>query len=131
MVDNIVRATPGPWEPTCIPTDLDPFQEIGRMLSEGSGMIYYVCAPRHPKSSADGVTVIAITGNGPTAYDNATLIACVPEMLEVIKLAYRKHHQGDDVIGWDELSDKLGDALSNAMGVEGFVNWQVELDSDN
>lgn len=45
------------------------------------------------------------------------------ELLEVVKLAYRKHHCYDDSIGWDELSDKLYCALANAMSDEGFVKW--------
>jgi hypothetical protein len=45
------------------------------------------------------------------------------ELLDAVKLAYRKHQLGDDSIGWDELSDKLGDALNNAMGPRGFVDW--------
>ncbi|MEQ8511533.1 MAG: hypothetical protein RLN67_13835 [Algiphilus sp.] len=35
--------------------------------------------------------------------------------------AYRKHHMGDDSIGWDELSQRLGDALHNALGSEDAV----------
>lgn len=122
-----INATPGPWETTYIPVDLDPLAELGRMLEGGNGYVYYVCAPKHPDSNEDGVTVVAITGNGPTGLDNATAIACVPEMLEVIKLAYRKHHLGDDSVGWEELSEKLGDVLNNAMGPENFIDWLAEV----
>lgn len=71
----------------------------------------YGCEPREgyapqPDSAQDDVLA--------NAYD----------LLEVVKLAYRKHHADDYAIGWDELSDKLGDVLSNAMGVESFVKWQ-------
>lgn len=97
------------------------------MVNQGSGRIYYVCAPQHPKSSTDGVTVIAITGNGPTSYDNATMIACVPEMLETLKSVYCKHQLNDDAIGWDELGDMLTDTLNNAMGPSGFVDWLTGL----
>jgi hypothetical protein len=118
-----VNATPGPWEPTCIPDDLDPMTELGRMLEGGKDRVYYVCAPNHPDSNEDGVTVIAITGNRQRGYDNATLIACVPEMLEMLKMVWRKHVSDDPSIGWEELGDKLGDTLSNAMGVEAFNEW--------
>lgn len=37
-------------------------------------------------------------------------------LLEACKLAYRKHHLGDDTIGWDELSERLGEALDDVMG---------------
>ena len=129
--EGTVKATPGPWEPTYIPVELDPLVEIGRMLEGGGGRVYYVCAPRHPDSGPGGVTVIAITGNGPAAYDNATLIACVPEMLEALKLVYRKHCQDDASIGWEEVGDKLGDALINAMGPTGYYEWLQELASND
>lgn len=45
------------------------------------------------------------------------------ELLEAVKLAYRKHHLGDDSIGWDELSEKLQDVLCEAMGDEAFQAW--------
>jgi hypothetical protein len=45
------------------------------------------------------------------------------ELVEAVKFAYRKHHLEDENIGWDELSDKLADALSNAMGPRGFADW--------
>lgn len=118
-----VNATPGPWEPAYIPDDLDPLAECRRMLDGGRGRVYYVCAPKHPDSNEDGVTVIAITGNGPTGRDNATAISCLPELLEAVKLAYQKHHMGRDEIGWDELSEVLHNALNNAMGANGYLEW--------
>lgn len=45
------------------------------------------------------------------------------ELLEAVKLAYRKHHLGDDTIGWNELSDTLLNALCNAMGDEAYLEW--------
>lgn len=50
-----------------------------------------------------------------------------PELLEAVKLAYRKHHLDDPDIGWDELSDKLGDALNNAMGADGYLAWMAAM----
>lgn len=93
------------------------------MLDGGRGRVYYVCAPNHPDSNEDGVTVIAITGDGPTSRDNATAISCLPELLEAVKLAYLKHHMGYDKIGWDELSEVLHNALNNAMGANGYLEW--------
>ena len=91
-----------------------------------------VFAPQHPDSQQKedgtwhGVTICrGMTGLA--KWDNATLIACTPELLEAVKMAYRKHHLGDPDIGWDELGEKLGDTLSNAMGVEGFVKWQEKV----
>lgn len=55
------------------------------------------------------------------------IMANAPELLEAVKLAYRKHHLGDPDIGWDELSEKLLDALCNAMGADGFVQWLHSL----
>lgn len=45
------------------------------------------------------------------------------ELLEAVQWAYRKHHLGDDTIGWSELSEKLLDALCNAMGADGYLAW--------
>lgn len=47
----------------------------------------------------------------------------MPQLLEATKLAYRKHHLGDDKIGWDELSEALLDALCEAMGDKAFQAW--------
>ena len=44
-------------------------------------------------------------------------------LLDAVKLAYRKHHLGDESIGWDELSGCLLDALCNEMGDNGFQEW--------
>lgn len=46
-----------------------------------------------------------------------------PELLEAVKLAYRKHYLGDDIIGWGELSEKLMNALCEAMDDEAFQAW--------
>ena len=48
----------------------------------------------------------------------------VKGLIEVMKLAYRKHHLNDPDIGWDELSDKLLDTLCNSMGNDGFQEWR-------
>jgi hypothetical protein len=44
-------------------------------------------------------------------------------LLDAVKNAYRKHHLGDDSIGWDELSEILENALCNVMGDEGYQKW--------
>ena len=44
-------------------------------------------------------------------------------LLYACQSAYKKHHKGDDGIGWEELSDILLDALCNAMGDDEFVAW--------
>ena len=43
--------------------------------------------------------------------------------LDALQSAYRKHVQADDSIGWDELGDKLLDALCNLMGNDEFIKW--------
>ena len=47
-------------------------------------------------------------------------------LLKAVKAAYRKHHLGDDSIGWDELSEIMLNALCNAMGDEEFNRWIKE-----
>ena len=120
--NGLVQATPGPWEickfapehPDALPGEVGVF------------------APLHPDSTLKddgtwhGVTICRGM-TGPAAYDNATLIACVPEMLEMLKLVWRKHVRDDATIGWEELGDRLGDTLSNAMGPDGLHNWIMEL----
>lgn len=120
--EGTVRATSGPWE-LC---------GFGRQHPDALPNEVGVFAPNHPDSRRledgtwHGITICRGM-TGPAAYDNATLIACVPEMLEMLKLVYRKHCRDDASIGWDELEDKLGNALSNAMGPEGFADWLTEL----
>ena len=44
-------------------------------------------------------------------------------LLDACKMAYRKHHLGDDRIGWEEVSDALLHALCNEMGDKAFQKW--------
>lgn len=44
-------------------------------------------------------------------------------LLDAVKAAYRKHHMGDDRIGWDELSEILFTALTKEMGDGEFNRW--------
>lgn len=48
-------------------------------------------------------------------------------LLDVVKMAYRKHHLDDMTIGWDELSNALHTELCNSMGDKGFCDWLHEL----
>lgn len=61
------------------------------------------------------------------ALAEAAWSVCGPELLEAVKLAYRKHHLGDDTIGWDELSEALHNALCNAMGDNAYLAWMNEV----
>lgn len=49
------------------------------------------------------------------------------DMLGAVQMAYRKHHLNDDSIGWEELSDRLLDALCNVMGADGHLKWLEEV----
>jgi hypothetical protein len=53
--------------------------------------------------------------------------ATVKRLEEAVQFTYRKHHMGDDSIGWDELSDILLHALCEAMGDKGFQDWLAAL----
>ncbi len=44
-------------------------------------------------------------------------------LLEVVKLAYRKHQLKDARIGWEELGDRLCDAICNEIGSDAFCEW--------
>ena len=48
-------------------------------------------------------------------------------LLDAVKMAYRKHAEDDPDIGWSELCEKLGEALSQAMGAEMFSGWLDEI----
>ena len=45
------------------------------------------------------------------------------DLLEICKIAYRKHNLNDDSVGWEELSDILYNILVNIMGDDNFSNW--------
>ncbi len=52
--------------------------------------------------------------------------------IRVLQACYRKHHCGDESIGWDELSNMIGDALWNAMGGEEYNKWlEKNLEEEN
>ncbi len=121
-----INATPGPWEVCEFSADhADALPgEVG------------VFAPHHPDSvqKEDGTwhgVTICRGMTGPAKRDNATLIACAPEMLAMLQLVWRKHVTNDPDIGWEELGDKLGDTLSNAMGIENFNDWLEGAESDD
>jgi hypothetical protein len=48
-------------------------------------------------------------------------------LIEAIKLAYRKHHLGDDSVGSTELTDELGAILADHMGDRAFQAWLKEV----
>ena len=51
-------------------------------------------------------------------------------LLEACKLAYRKHHLGDESIGWEELGTILLDAICNEIGDDGYQKWLEDLRND-
>lgn len=44
-------------------------------------------------------------------------------LLEMVQRTYRKHHLGDESIGWEELSLELCNVLCEVMGDKAFVKW--------
>jgi len=47
----------------------------------------------------------------------------VRDLFRACQMAYRKHHCGDDSIGWDELSKELYNAITNSVGDSKFIQW--------
>lgn len=45
------------------------------------------------------------------------------QLLNAVKMAYRKHHLDDSSVGWDELSNVLMITLCNTMGDKAFQTW--------
>jgi hypothetical protein len=43
--------------------------------------------------------------------------------IETLKACYLKHACNDESIGWDELTDMIGNALAQIMGDEEFCRW--------
>jgi hypothetical protein len=52
----------------------------------------------------------------------------VNTLLNAVQLAYRKHHLGDESIGWEELGEVLHDALCEAMGDDGYIDWLEQVE---
>ena len=50
-------------------------------------------------------------------------------LLHACMAAYVKHHLGNDEIGWSQLSDILGDAISNELG-DRFQLWLEQVSSE-
>jgi len=82
--------TPGPlklavWDEMA----KDPVEMFRNHISHGSGLIWSVWAPNHPKTvgchprPVHAVTT-CITGNGPTSEANATLYAAAPALAEAL-----------------------------------------------
>lgn len=108
------------------------------MLTKSAGKaLYGVTIPQEGKASEDEPRIVALTGNGPTSAENAQFITMAHEimprlvdelrqsrhLLPVLQQVYRKHVLGDDGIGWQEVSDALHTALTEAMGDHGFQAW--------
>jgi hypothetical protein len=50
------------------------------------------------------------------------------QMLEALKLAYRKHSCGEESLGWTEVTDVILNAICEAIGDEGYQAWVETLD---
>jgi hypothetical protein len=50
----------------------------------------------------------------------------IKSAVDAIKLAYRKHHLGDESVGWEELSDFLHNTMCNILGDEEYNEWVEE-----
>ena len=93
-------------------------------------LIYGISTPEENKNSALNKLHPVVT-----PYNADKIIRqrdeIIQDLLEACQWAYRKHHLNDNNIGWSELSDRLLDALCNAMGNHGFDNWLHDLTTQN
>lgn len=75
----------------------------------------------------DGLTICVVYGRDPENTEqlarDAELIAAAPRLLNAVMLAYRKHHLGDESIGWEELASELRMTLDEALGVPAVLEW--------
>jgi hypothetical protein len=49
--------------------------------------------------------------------------------LNALKIVYRKHHKGDERIGWQEMDEHVLGALLKLMGTDGYMKWANSLDT--
>lgn len=50
------------------------------------------------------------------------------QLLAALQLCYRKHVQGVDDIGWDELGETMHDTLADVMGDDAYCAWLATAD---
>ena len=78
----------------------------------------------HPLQDSDVLNQPGSTLKGYRVGDNRSRTQYVSQrLLKVVLLAYMKHHKGQDVIGWEELSDEMWAAICEAVGDDEFVKW--------
>lgn len=57
----------------------------------------------------------------------ALLMRSIPaKMASALRMAYLKHCENDDAVGWEELSNILLTTLTEAMGDTAFQRWLAE-----
>ena len=61
-----------------------------------------------------------------TKQEDLSVMADDDIQLKTLKMCYRKHVDGDDSIGWDELSDAISNCLCERMGNDTFERWVEE-----
>lgn len=49
--------------------------------------------------------------------------------LNALKIVYRKHHKGDESIGWQEMDEHVFGALLKILGTDGYLKWVKSLDT--
>lgn len=82
--------TPGPLELAVMDPNKDPVEFTRDSLSHGSGPVWMVWAPQHPKTrgvhpNPEHAVITATTGNGPASEANARLYAAAPDLLAALK----------------------------------------------
>jgi hypothetical protein len=77
---RVKAATPSPLSWGEQNPGVDPVEDYRAHLAFGEGPVYFVWAPKHPRTGGDpdACVAVAITGNGPTSAANADLIAHAP-----------------------------------------------------
>jgi len=84
---RLKAATKGPLRLAHDPEGADSAELFAGLLSHGSGLVWHVMAPEHPKTiggwedEPEHAVIVCTTGNGPTSKANAELYAHAPEDL--------------------------------------------------
>lgn len=138
------QATPPPWD--FAQADSHSIDEhidyVADLLAKTVGEHLFLVTRAHEgKAPEEHPLVVAVTGNGTTSEANAQFITMAREviprlladllqyrqLIPVLQLVYRKHARQEELIGWDELRDKVQTALCEAMGELEFVEWLEAL----
>lgn len=67
-------------------------------------------------------------GAGAHLFDDLIPEHAQKQVVDALKMAYRKHVCDDDSIAWQDLDSALTDAMCESLGNERFLEWSESFD---